>query len=446
MATTPTSEQITHKPLVGSAIPLKQYLDELPTGGGSGEGLLFVEAFGAIGDGITDDTAAFVAANAAGLPFAIKPTTYLIAGNNVIISVPVLSYGGTLNITGSNTYVRNKHEVAKKAVGRTLYRDAGEYTLTPTTYTNLFDFAANHVNHYSSLGYQQVFTSDAGGRTMQPSFSTDGSHLGYGDVSSFYGNWGISKHPSAASISNSWTGANSGTIVAGQITAITDRTNLYGAEFHLVDNGNDRVAANGLVLNFVKNNPTASITGAYKTVWTGVRIQTGGTYDCDSALSVNGKWRIGLDVTGAVFPNKAAMALKTDDRLYFGCAATVAPSQWYSEALSDNYMTFDGTKFTLVTGGIAAFQSSSTATTIIGGTSIYKGGTLLVDIANAVANKIFIGNAGYEIELNQPVHLTGQTVSSAATGGGASPLPANPLTYLSIKIDGATYKLPVYNV
>jgi hypothetical protein len=348
-----------------------------------------------------------------------------------------------VNITGTNTYIRNLHEVAKKAVGRKVYRDAGEYTLTPTSYTNLFEFSANHVAQYSSLGYQQLFTSDSGGRTMQPAFSTDGSHEGYGDVCSFYGNWGISKHPSAGSISNSWTGASSGTVTAGQVSAVTDRVNLYGGEFHLVDNGNDRVAANGLVLNFVKNNATASITGAYKTVWTGVRIQTGGAYDCDSALSVNGKWRIGLDVTGAVFPNKAVMAVKNDDRLYFGCPATAAPSQWYSEALSNNYMTFDGSKFVLLTNGVASFQTSDTQTTIIGGTSIYKGGTLLVD--SAAANKIFIGNTGYEIQLNQKVSFTGQTVSHFATAGGATALPALPATYLTIGIDGTNYKIPVYN-
>lgn len=405
---------------------------------------LSVEDFGAVGDGVTDDTAAFVAAGATNKPIRLQAKSYKIAGNNVTIITPFLSYGATLLITGSNTYLRNVTELGKIANGRTLYRDSAEYTATPTNYTNLFQFAGEHIKHSTSLGYQQNFTSDSGGRTMQPTFSNDGSHQGYGDTCAFYGNWGISKHPSWASISSSWTGANSATIVAGQVSALSDRTNLYGAEFHLFDGGFDRVAANGIILDFAKNNATPSITGAYKTVWTGVRVQTSGLYDCDAAFSVNGKWRIGVDFTGAIFPNKAALTLKTDDRIYYGCPATTPPSQWYSEALSSTYTTFDGIKLVTVVNSVACLQTSDIATVITGGVSLYKGATLLMDVANAIPNKIFIGNSGYEIQLNQTVGFTGQTLVTSATAGTASALPALPYAYLTLLVNGSPFKLPLY--
>lgn len=422
-----------------------------PTGGG-GTGFIMqtVADFGAAGNGVTDDTGAFSSAAATGDATAVAPGTYKLASAIDVIP-PFLGFGVQFdNGDPNNTYIRNFTDLGRRTLYRQIYRNAAEYTDTPTNYTNLFDFAGFHLDHFSTLGYQQQFTNDSGGRTMQPGFSVNGAHSGYGDVCSFYGNYGISKHPSAASISGAWTGANSGTVTAGQITAVTDKVNLYGSEFHLVDNGNATVSAIGDVIYMDRSSGAFS---PYNTLWAGSRVMGLGTKPIDAGFQLTGKAQVGLDFSGVDFellngaPSKCAIALKANDRINFNIAKKTPPV-WHAvqDVLPpETFMTFDGSKFVLVTAGVVSFQTSNSATTITTGTSIYKGGTLVFDFANADPTKLFMGNSGFTVSINQRVQLTGQTVASSATGGAASALPAAPHTYLTVDIDGTVYKIPVYN-
>lgn len=423
------------------------------TGGGGGTPTedYFVEIhdYGAVGDGVADDKPAFDAAVAAGSAVLLTPGTYKIGSAFDSQQLPIISLGATVVETDdANTYLRNFTELGKPAIGRTVYRGASEYSGTPTSYTNLYDKSCFHVGHYNNLGYQQLFNSDSGGRTMAPGFSLDGAHAGYGDVCAFFGNYGISKHASSASVTN-WTGANSATVVGGQIGGLTDRVNLYGSEFHLVDNNNASISALGAVYNFIRD----SSTYAYNTLWTGIRVQSSGTKAIDVGYQLYGKAQIGLDFSGADFKllsgadSKIAIALKANDRIYFNVAAS-APPNWHGLSAGlppETYVTFDGTKYNFVTGGVSHLQTNSTVTLVQGGFNVTKSGTIIADFANVVSNKLFLGGPGYQIELNQKLNLTTQTTANSASAGVATALPAAPFTYLVIQLNGTDYKIPVYS-
>lgn len=380
--------------------------------------IISVQDFGAETDGSVSDLAAFILARDNGKAFFVPSGNYDIPTAFDSQSTPIVSLGAQIDLgVPGSTYLRSFLDIGKKAIFRQSIRDTGEYTGTPTAYTYITDLTSIDIRHQNGAGYQQFFTNDSGGRTAVPAVYIDGSHFGYGDVPGVSVHYGVSRHPSWASIANNWTGANSVVCFDGDVQALTPNVNVYGAEYHLGDQGNDRVAANGLVLDFARNNGNPSVGGAYNTVWTGVRLQTSGTYAADSGLSINGKWNVGIDFSGATLTNNAAITLKTNDRIYFGVPAT-APPIWHANVLSNTYMSLETGSLNFINAGVNAFKIESTLVT---STPEHK----FINSCNFVS-------AGY-------------IASTVGAAGGASALPAAPFTYLKIKIDGATYKIPVYN-
>jgi hypothetical protein len=381
-------------------------------------GQVSVKDFGSVGDGVANEVPSWTLAKTNGKAAFVPNGTYYFATAYDSGNTPLIALGATLNPNvPATTYFRSYIDLGQKAITRQSIRDSSEYTATPTSYTYVKTLTSFNILHNSNAGYQQFFTTDTGGRTSIPAIYIEGTQAGYGDVPGVSVHFGVSRTASWASITGSWTGANSAVLFDGETNAVTDNVNLYGAEYHLGDNTHDRVAANGIVLDFARNNGNASNSGAYNTVWTGLRLQTSGTYAADSAVSVNGKWNVGVDFTGSTLSNSAAMALKTNDRIYFGVAAT-APPLWWANVLSTTYQVFDGTKFNFVVSGVTTLTASSTE---VVSTPIHK----------------FIGSFN--------VISTGNIIGTVGAAGAASALPATPFTYLKIQIDGATYKIPVYN-
>jgi hypothetical protein len=377
-----------------------------------------VDDFGSVGNGVANEVPYWTLAKTNGKAAFVPNGTYYFATAYDSGNTPLIALGATLNPNVPvGTYFRSYIDLGLKAITRQSIRDSSEYTDTPTTYTYLKTLTSFNILHNTNAGYQQFYNTDTGGRTSIPAIYIEGNQAGYGDVPGVSVHLGIQRHPNWASISGSWTGANSVVLFDGSSNAATPNVNVYGAEYHLGDNGHDRVAANGLVLSFFRNNGNASNSGAYNTVWTGIRLLTAGTYAADSAVSVNGLWNVGIDFTGCTLTNNAAMALKTNDRIYFGVAAT-APPLWYANVLSTNYQVFDGTKYNFVVNSVAAVTMSSTE---VVSTPIHK----------------FIASFN--------VLSAGNIINTVGAAGAASALPATPYTYLKIQIDGSTYKIPVYN-
>ena len=377
-----------------------------------------VKDFGSVGNGVANEVPYWTLAKTNGKAAFVPNGTYYFATAYDSGNTPLIALGATLNPNVPvGTYFRSYIDLGLKAITRQSIRDSSEYTATPTSYTYVKTLTSFNILHNSNAGYQQFFNTDTGGRTSIPAIYIEGTQSGYGDVPGVSVHFGVARTASWASITGSWTGANSAVLFDGETNAITDNVNLYGAEYHLGDNAHDRVAANGIVLDFARNNGNPSNSGAYNTVWTGLRLQTSGTYAADSAVSVNGLWKVGIDFTGSTLTNNAAIALKTNDRIYFGTAAT-APPIWYANVLPTTYQVFDGTKFNFVVSNVAALTASSTE---VVSTPVHK----FVASFNVLSSGNIIGTVG--------------------AAGAASALPANPFTYLKIQIDGSTYKIPVYN-
>jgi hypothetical protein len=109
---------------------------------------------------------------------------------------------------------------------------------------------------------------------------------------------------------------------------------------------NPDVAVIAQVDTFTRNNETAA-RGA---VWFGTFMKSEGTYACDVAHNVYGKWRVGLDTVKADFSsnNNCAVQLATTQRIYFNGTSAfgsgrgsdptgVYPTPW-GNTLGDSYM------------------------------------------------------------------------------------------------------------
>lgn len=377
-----------------------------------------VKDFGAVGDGVTDVTAALELARNNAQPYVFPSGQYRLASGFDSQNIPSVGFGAVFDAqVPASTFFRSHIDFGKKAIERKSVRGASEYTATPTTYTYIKELASVDIRHINAAGYQQSYTSDSGGRTSVPAIYIESDHSGYGDCPGVSTHIGVQRHANFAA-ATMWTGMNSGVLYDGSVGAVTGNVNLYGAEWALSDNGNDRVAANGLVLRLKRDNGNPSNFSPYPTVWSGVRAMSEGNFAADTAFYVQGKWHVGLDFSGATLTNNAALALKTNDRIYFGVPAGVPPTKWYADALSNTYMNFDSTKFNFVVNNVASLQVSQT--------------TVLASVLITAQQSVNIPSAG-------------NTSSTVGAAGAASALPAAPFTYLIIKIDGNNYKVPVYN-
>lgn len=377
-----------------------------------------VKDFGAVGDSVADDTAALELARNTAKPYVFPAGQYKLSSAFDSQNTPSVGFGAVFDAqVPESTFFRSHIDFGKKAIERTSIRVASEYVEAPTTYTYIKDLVSVNIRHINSAGYQQTYTSDSGGRTSVPAIYIESDHIGYGDCPGVSAHIGVQRHANFAS-ATLWTGMNSGVLYDGSVGAVTGNVNLYGAEWALSDNGNDRVAANGLVLRLRRDNGNPSNFSPYRTVWSGIRAMSEGNFAADTAFLVQGKWHVGLDFSGATLTDNAAVALKTNDRIYFGVPAGVPPTKWYADSLSTTYMNFDGTKFNFVVDNVPSLQVSST--TVLS--------TVLIHAQKSINIPSF-----------------GNIASSAGAAGTASALPATPFTYLIIKIDGDNYKIPVYN-
>lgn len=308
-------------------------------------------------DGITDDRAALLDASAVAggaklivIPAGVTGQFYM--ASSAAVPGPVFLMGAEI---GANPLYSGKLTAGFSDKNWFLRadRNAGAYAGTPVTYTYVDDLAGVLQRFNNAAGYQQYYTSDGGGRTQIAANLLYASHQGYGDLTGWFASIGISKHPNVDS-ATSWTGRNSVTLFAGQVGAVTDKVNIYGAEYAITDNGNASVAALGVVLNFKR---TASQTVGYRTPWLGIRVQSPlSTERLDAIFQGQGAWRVGLDLTAVSFDpaTESAIALTRGQRIYFDADASAAPANWYAgdgNSLGEAYLSGNESGGVSVHGG-----------------------------------------------------------------------------------------------
>lgn len=383
-----------------------------------------VKDFGAKVDGVTDDTAAVTAANAQpvnSVPGSVAITTLAASALNA-------NYTGPGQIkTGVNK--RGRYFSAIKAAPATLgdessvdtafngdwsrqnfsieHRISGAATLGQPANGYLYrpEAMANYTYLYNASGWNDSTSSNTG-RTGVAAYRARVYQAGQGDAVAFNASAFVvgTKAGSTSFLANP-----AGVLFNGDIGAGTDGVYLNAGEMILHDNGKD-VAGIGWVVNLDRTNAT----GAKKAWWAGMRVQSMGAASVDVAYSGNGKFKWGFDASQMDLSTQGALVMKAGQCIY-GNATVGDPDQRFPSANPNDLISYNSGLggWLIMAGGVSALQVTSTSVNI-----------------NAFAN--FITNSGAR-------------VSNSATAGAASALPSAPYKYLTIQLDGASYKLPVYN-
>jgi hypothetical protein len=222
------------------------------------------------------------------------------------------------------------------------HRITGADTLgTPATgYQTNPEAGAHYTYVYNESGWNQQ-TATNGGRTGVASHRVKLFQAGQGDLVAF----NPDAHVTSTRAGSTHFLANPAVcFLSGSMTAGVDGAYFNPYETDLDDCGFD-VAAVGLVNRFRRSNDT----GAKSAVWMGYRGQSEGAKACDALISATGKWHAGLDLamTGLDFgPNKAAVSLKCNDRIYLNNAATALGNMgadWRTTVFNGDYVEYSST-------------------------------------------------------------------------------------------------------
>jgi hypothetical protein len=343
-----------------------------------------IKDFGAVGDGVTDDTAAVTAGSA-------YPKTYVPTGTYDTTFVNYTTVQGSWWGIGqiadaSNRKLAPWYANANAAPASTGNRDSlltafngdltrcqfpvghsisGATTLTqPTTGYVYVPEVYPHYTYLSNTSGWNQSTSGNDGRTQACAYFTRLDNYGQGDCVAYNASAFVSGTRSGSTnfLANPAAG-----LFSGQVSAGSDGVYLNPYETILSDNGYD-VAAVGIVNNFVRTNAT----GAKSTIWNGYRAQNTGAATCDALISATGKWVTGLDLamSGLNFgANKGAVSLKANDRIYFNSTAGASGSlnaDLRTTVFGTSWIAFDSATgdMQFVNGSATQFSVTNTASAV----------------------------------------------------------------------------------
>lgn len=436
-----------------------------------------IEDYSAVGDGVTDDTAAVNSAIASAqetfVPNGIFDTTLAATA----ITSPFQGIG---QIRTSDSKKRGKYfnyvdaapatEGNRDSIGNAFngdmthvpfaveHRITGAATLSQPT--SGYKYTHECYPHFTYLknesGYNHE-TDGNGGRTASCAYQTKVDNYGQGDCMAynFLGFVTGTKAGSTDFLANPAVGALAGTLTAG-----ADGVYLNPLEFDLQDNGYD-VACIGTVLNLTRTDET----GAKNAVWMGHRVQSRGSANIDVAYSASSKHKIGLDFTKADFDSASgnrAITLKADQRIFFNATST---NDWYANQPGGTFMRYNSSnqqlqfvnnnslvlyaasnQVVLAPSGTARLRVD-TSEVIAGASNFYVRPTGVGGSTAFRVNSVAISCSNQLNVLAQINYSTGggSYKATSASSGSASALPANPAGYILVKIDGSNKKIPYYN-
>lgn len=403
--------------------------------------------FGAVGDGVTDDTVAIQNAEL-NVPVYAPPGTYLASGVANVIFLAGRQYGsGQIKTADGNKSAPNFSVISSPptSVGNQGFISTafngdisgvqfpvghvikGATTLTQPTsgYYLSFETAAFYTQLYNSSGHNQSL-SQPDGRTGTSAYMTKIFNDGQGDLGCYFG---ISFVTGTKAGSTNFLANPAAGIFGGQMNCGADGVYMNPYEVNLQDNGFD-VACVGSVNNFTRTNNT----GAKNVFWAGYLAQSIGSVAADSAFVPNGKWNNGLDLVNADFgTNKSAISLKEDQRIYFNNFATPTGGSgfaWVTNNYNNDYIKYgQGTDVGIQTyvNNVQSFTVRADAVTL-----------------NNI-NGLLVRNTGIlRFEGTGQAITGGSTPSFSAANKPGSTNGQGPAIWLRIVVSGTEYCIPCW--
>ena len=355
-----------------------------------------VKDFGAVGDGVADDTAAITAADAdTGKKFVPRGTydTALAAGNldgpyfgegqirdtsnslrapwfSAIKAAPS-SFGDAASVSTAFNGDLSKNQIAME------HRITGAATLgQPTTgyvyrpeVMPIFGYLYNESGHNES-------TSGNGGRTGVAFQRVMVFQAGQGDAVAYNASAFVTGAKPGAT---SFLANPAAVLFNGDMTAGSAGVYLNPFELSLNDGGFD-AACVGLVVNQSRTVGTGAL-GAY---WSGLRVQSLGAQALDQFAGAVGKFKNGLDFAASSMDfgaNQAAISLKQNQRIYFNNASA---NDVFSTVYNGDYIGYSSASSSLnfVAGGAAVLQLTAGQVTVATARFLANGAVTLSGLGN----------------------------------------------------------------
>lgn len=384
-----------------------------------GIGFVNVKAYGAVGNGVTDDTAAITARNTLGMRTYVPAGTYVTTIGQA--SIQGLFYGeGQIKTSDGNKrgkYVSQVSSAPSTATAMTSVLTAfnGDYSKTqflvehritgattlgqPTSGYRYVPEAYPFVGYlYNTSGYNHSTTNNEG-RTSASFFRLKIDNYGQGDAVAYNASVFVSGARSGAA---SFLSNPAGSIVNGDIEAGAAGVYLNPFEVTIRDRGYD-VAGVGWVVNSHRTNGTAAL-GA---IWTAYLSQSKESIAIDSHFTGHGKVTIGLDLAGSDFgANEVAIAIPSDGRVYLAASNSSLTKYSRYTVPGDTWITHNSG-----TSGIEIAYASAAAVRVTNPASAVN----LVQITGAATGQAPQIQA-QGTDTNVPLSLAGQGTGMVTLG------------------------------
>jgi hypothetical protein len=314
-----------------------------------------LQDFGGVGDGSTNDLAAIQLADTSGKnPVTLPQGTYNM-GSSYRPLTNYLGLGGKITQNGNTVFYKSylDYGTFPYLYGERTFLPA-DYTTIPTAnYTILSESNQVKLNWVNQAGYQQLNAGvydGTGPRTQAVQTFNTGNHSGFGDGYLNYCGLFVSQHANS-NLNTRWSAQNSGGLWNGQISAGTDKVNLYGAgDIALVDNAKTQVGMFGNVILMYR---TGNDDASYSVPRIGSLISSLGSKDIDAPYVASGKFFSGLDLSSGKFSSNAAITLSAFQNIAWEAIPVVTATGKFSTQNVGNTTTgFNGSYLQTTINGV----------------------------------------------------------------------------------------------
>jgi len=291
------------------------------------------EHWGATGDGVADDKAAFDALEAFGKQAWLSGTYRLSAHPEPRNITYVLETSASVSVDGSKWFPRMFSETGPTVRGDHINYATNdpspvivgaEYVELPNSHI----WRGELVNWW---GAQHADVNDnTKGRTAVEAMRINMQHRGEGDAYAMSLNGIALRHPRFAEIT-SVKGQNNIGMGGGQMNAGTDQVTLYGwGDVVLHDQGFDNVALRGHVILLHAN---GADTLGYTVDRFGYMIDSRGANDIAGGFIARGNMRAAIDTTGATLSGGASLVTKAGQAVYFDASGATTQTGYVAPVL-----------------------------------------------------------------------------------------------------------------